>query len=107
MNVPIKFRGRGKSGDYYYGGVYQNEMGTYIIVDENYHYGTLKYYNVEPDSVAQLVDYDIDKQELYEGDTVTDQYGNRFTVILKGLASGFCHKGGQKPLVFRLVDDED
>ena len=62
---------------------------------------------VDPDSVAQLVDYDIDKQELYEGDTVTDQYGNRYTVVLKGLADGFRHKDDPKPLVFRLVDDED
>ena len=60
---PIKFRGRGYfTGELYYGFYLVDEDGVSILEGRNA-------YLVEPDSIAQLVGYDSDGNEVYEGDT--------------------------------------
>lgn len=81
-NIPIKFRGRCwlkgldpsdikttlNDGDYVYGGYarikffFEDDEGDFII-DNN-----CTVFLVYPDSVVQLVGYDIDGKEVYEGD---------------------------------------
>lgn len=46
---------------------------------------------VEPDSIAQLVGYDKDGREIYEGDIVTDKNGRERTASL--VAAGTDSKG--------------
>ena len=70
--VPIKFRGVDiETGEYRYGclvihGPFEGKPG--IIDSEDY------YRAVKPDSVAQLVDYDADGREVYEGDDLYLDY---------------------------------
>ena len=74
--VPIKFRGKDvQSGEYVYFRLedYIDEVGGYYRVgeDENCHY-------VKIDELEQLVGYDDDGKEIYEGDLV-DYYGTKYT----------------------------
>jgi len=68
--VPIKFRGkRVKDGKTVYGWAYKSEcpMSSFpAIIDYND-----KYNAIYPESVAQLVGYDADGNEVYEGDKLT------------------------------------
>ena len=78
---PIKFRGRRLDNDnfvYGYFSRYHNKP----LVDG---------FMVYPDSVAQLVGYDADGNEVYEGDEFTDKYGHTFTARLQ--PQGFCKDG--------------
>ena len=71
---PIKFRGHVPDSDKLDGGkvvygslvVYATGMYTHWIYTE----GAERNYPVEPESVAQLVGYDRDGQEVYEGDVL-------------------------------------
>lgn len=65
MNRPIKFRGRRLDGPLVYGDLihYKNGNVAIQIIEGGI-------YPVIPDSVAQLVGYDKDGREVYEGDTV-------------------------------------
>ena len=68
----IKFRGRNiKTGEIHYGHYSEYPVGngriSHCITDKN-----LDSWAVEPESVAQLIGYDADGNEVYEGDTFTD-----------------------------------
>lgn len=90
---PIKFRGRRTdNGELVYGnGIYQDlpvtekELGfvsrTYIIGTEFPLVAKL-WHPVDPDSVAQLVGYDANGKEIYEGDTVVSEYGDEIVARL-------------------------
>ena len=96
-DIPIKFRGRFwlkddyvettlADGDFVYGGyarlnfLADDGEGDYIV-DKN---GTARL--VYPDSVAQLLGYDVDGAEIYEGDEIEN------TDLLTGKT--FCVKAG-------------
>ena len=65
---PIKFRGRRiDNGEYVYGDLLTGGNEFAIIND------TLRAM-VDPDTVAQLVGYDKDGKEVYEGDAVIEEY---------------------------------
>ena len=72
MKRPIKFRGRATTlevGKMVYGDLIQSG-GEASIFD-----GTHRFY-VDPNTVAQLVGYDKDGREIYEGDKVVSEYGD-------------------------------
>jgi len=68
MNIPYKFRGIDEEGNFHYGDLVQCKIS--MIMEEN---GAVK---VIPASVAQLIGYDIDGKEIYEGDVLIDKDGN-------------------------------
>lgn len=63
MNRQIKFRGRDLSGKMRYG-FYAESAGFPYIIENHI------WYEVQSKSVAQLVGYDANGKEVYEGDTV-------------------------------------
>ena len=65
MKIPIKFRGRDvETGEYVYGDFINGALGTLI----NEHQWAMPARIVEPSSVAQLLGYDKNGDEVYEGD---------------------------------------
>ena len=68
MNRTIKFRGRDAYGKYRYG--FYVECSGISYITEN-HDGD----EVAPDTVAQLVGYDKNGKEVYEGDTIAGENG--------------------------------
>ena len=76
MKRPIKFRGLGIDGQTYFGDVYHavKEAGIHVRGDG--------IFEVEPDSIAQLVGYDKAGNEVYEGDTVIDEFGHEVAAKL-------------------------
>ena len=77
MKRTIKFRGLGIDGEIYYGDVYHTRKDVGI---HDVEHGSI--YEVEPDSIAQLVGYDKDGNEIYEGDTVIDEFGHEVAAKL-------------------------
>ncbi|MBR3747139.1 MAG: hypothetical protein IKP64_00330 [Selenomonadaceae bacterium] len=75
MNRPIKFRGRDLVGKMRFGHYATTGGYPYIIEDG-------VWFEVEPDSVAQLVGYDSDGREVYEGDTI-EFNGGTYTARLE------------------------
>ena len=71
----IKFRGETFSGELVFGDVNHFANGKVAIADgfENRF--------VKPESVAQLVGYACDGNEVYEGDKVIDKYGDELTAV--------------------------
>lgn len=68
MKVPIKFRGKDiMFGRYIYGDL-QHEGRLLLIIHDGYRE------TIQPDSVAQLVGYDKNGEEIYTGDTVAIEY---------------------------------
>ena len=59
QGVPIKFRGREITRDFLVYGFYGEERGRAIIADDT------GVYTVEPDSIARLVGYDDNGEEVY------------------------------------------
>lgn len=83
MKRPIKFRGQDEHGKLVYGEYAQNFMGgnpQICYFDENGWTCT----EVDPDSIAQLVGYDKDGNEVYEGDKLALKNGTEITAILFG-----------------------
>lgn len=75
MRVPIKFRGADIiSGEYHYGDYVTRSEGCAIRVRENDKLFDMHEYEiaVKPESVAQLVGYDANGAEVYEGDEIFD-----------------------------------
>lgn len=85
MKIPIKFRGRDLDlGEYVYGefgqGATSGEPMIYFYdKDAQQWVGAA----VDPDSVAQLVGYDVDGKEVYEGDKLVDILGNEYTATIR------------------------
>ena len=74
----IKFRGKDlETGKFIYGDLYQPRGAMLIRVD----YAIAARY-VDPDSVAQLVGFDTNGCEVYEGDIVIDKFGDARSVRL-------------------------
>ncbi len=67
----IKFRGLDAYGKLHYGDLWQRTDGT-ILFDHNEHV----WQRIHPDSVAQFVGYDINGEEIYEGDIVRNPRDN-------------------------------
>lgn len=76
MKRPIKFRGVGIDDETYFGDLLHAGKCIGIRVAGK---GT---FEVKPDSVAQLVGYDVDGNEVYEGDIVIGEYGGKVTAQL-------------------------
>ena len=72
MKRPIKFRGRGKNGKVIYGDFNDIDLGTIFA-------------GVEDDCIDQLVGYDEDGKEVYEGDVIVDDNGNETPAMLFAL----------------------
>ena len=82
MRKEIKFRGRSiHSGELVYGDLVHTDTGAVNIryIEKNFGgvAGRIAIFvkEVEPYSVAQLIGYDADGNEVYEGDTLFDNYG--------------------------------
>ena len=90
---PIKFRGRNiKTGKIHYGFYSEYPVGggrieTCII--DKYMDG----WEVEPESVAQLVGYDADGKEIYSDDKVIDSSGKE--LFFKDVSIKFSEIGGK------------
>lgn len=72
-NVPIKFRGRDNiSGEYHFGDYVTRPDGCAIRVQIQKNLLDMHEYeiSVDPESVDQLVGYDANGKEIYEGDEV-------------------------------------
>lgn len=95
-DIPIKFRGkRVKDGKTVYGWAYKSEcpMSSFpAIIDYND-----KYNAIYPESVAQLVGYDADGDEVYEDDTL-ELFNEEYTIKAKLEANVIL-------FLFRKVDD--
>ena len=91
MKIPIKFRGRRPAGEWIYGSYIKGEKYSYII--DNEHGQCI----VEPGSVSQLVGYDKNGDEVYEGDVIffdiedpqdhTKTLHYEYTAHMKGFAT--------------------
>lgn len=71
--VPIKFRGkRIDNGEFVYGDLIHYPKNVYIRFKDID--APMEYFHVEvfPDFVSQLVGYDVDDEEVYEGDEIFD-----------------------------------
>ena len=62
MKIPVKFRGRRLDGPLIYGDLVQTDRKKYIRIAEGGEW------EIRPTSVAQLVGYDKNGAEVYEGD---------------------------------------
>ena len=75
MKREIKFRGRDRRGNVFYGSY---DQSTATINDFEY----AECHAVEPESVAQLIGYDVNGKEIYEGDVVIGEYGDKVVARL-------------------------
>lgn len=84
--IPIKFRGIEdiKDGKYVYGDYVTRATGCAIRVKTSANLFNLHEYEVavKPETVAQLIGYDVDDKEIYEGDTVFDADNNAVIAAL-------------------------
>lgn len=85
MTWPIKFRGVSlDTGEFIYGDLRIIGIRPHIFKEAQCYYDE-ELIEVEPDSVAQLVGYDRDGNEVYEGDKVTSEvYEGEYVARLTG-----------------------
>ena len=78
--MKIKFRGKGlKDKKLYYGSyVHTMSQSSFPAILDNGGF----YNEVDPDSIAQFVGYDVDGNEVYEGDKLVDSKDNEFIAEL-------------------------
>lgn len=85
---PIKFRGKDADGNLCFGSLIvddRQEQKKYNIVECRGSCQTwLIWAEVDPESVAQLVGYDKDGKEVYEGDAITYLIEEKVKVRLSG-----------------------
>lgn len=80
----FKFRGRTKSGKFVYGDLIHKGEIVQIRTNKSY-----RYYEVDPESIRQLVGRDCDGAEVYDGDILEDSLnGNTFVVSVHVFPSG-------------------
>lgn len=97
---PIKFRGRAietgrdvKIGEYVFGDLRIVGIRPHIYKEAHCYYEE-ELIEVEPDSVAQLVGYDKNGKEVYEGDIIVGSDGAEWTAGLTSFVTsedGFVH----------------
>lgn len=84
--IPIKFRGKPTlSSEYIYGDYVTRQDGCCAIrFKENENLFNMHEYEVavKPETVAQLVGYDAEGKEIYEGDKVFDADNSAVTAVL-------------------------
>ena len=107
-NVPYKFRGVDVDSDQY---VYA-ELGDIEYIGDNiYNFCSELYslHNAYRESIVQLVGYDEEGNEIYEGDTVTDSEGHKYTATLESRVEweGTDTVSEQWTLPFEQVEDLD
>ncbi len=84
---PIKFRGKRLDngelicGDLLHYGKYETCIRSYLFPDKN-SFSTLP---VDSNSIAQLVGYDADGKEVYEGDALVDEEGMPINSLYVGI----------------------
>lgn len=82
---PIKFRGKAiHGGDLVYGDLVHDSNGNRLLI---YNPEIKKSRLIYPESVTQLVGYDVNGKEVYEGDVVTDSQGKPFLVKTISIAA--------------------
>ena len=83
---PIKFRGKAIWGDEFLYGDLTHFAGNHVAIF-GYRQGEVGHWEIEPDTAAQLVGYDKNGKEVYEGDELTDNraslYGDKVTAVLQ------------------------
>ena len=84
---PIKFRGRNDSGKFVYGDL--THVANMVSIGG---------WHVDPDSIAQLVGYDKDGNEVYEGDTYTDERGTFTAKLTVSWERGMLNDANKKSL---------
>ena len=88
---PIKFRGRSYNGEFYYGELQWIDNERYRKLHERKEqiitiYNGDFHVDVDPESVAQLVGYDSDGREVYEGDVLIHASGEEWIAALGSYA---------------------
>lgn len=79
---PIKFRGKARDGQYYCGDlIHVHSVPTIRMREDSNTY----YIDVYPETVAQLVGYDADNAEVYEGDVLIDGEGHEYIATLDSM----------------------
>ena len=95
-NVPVKFRGIVlATGETIFGDLVHDESFTYIGNPSRNFFNICL---VDPDSVAQLIGYDCNGNEIYEGDILINEKGTEFQAVLKGLSVGIDNRSYRRYL---------
>lgn len=77
----IKFRGVTSKGKIVYGYAFKYfKQKSWYILDER-----AEQWKIKSESLAQLVGYDKNEKEVYEGDTLIDDDGQEFAASLQGI----------------------
>ena len=116
MKVPIKFRGKCLNAEktIVYGDLIQAPYDLPVIRvfnDKECKKGICTYedYEVYPESVAQLVGYDANGDEIYKDDTLFNQFGDEYKVDLTAIGIGvvFRDKSNLRDLTLRKEINND
>ena len=94
-NGVIRFRGvRIDNGEFVYGFFYLTPIeGKEAILEYDENFCPISV-DIETESVSQLVGYDAEGEEVYEGDFLVDENGYKYEAELSGLMVG-CWSGSR------------